>query len=73
MRKITAIDISQSMNEQLNKKRGSLSCEIDILQIDLESSDIKDKFDGIISSMRMHHVKDVGQCSLNFILSYAKY
>lgn len=59
VRKITAIDISQSMNEQLNKKRGSLSCEIDILQIDLESSDITDKFDGIISSMTMHHVKDV--------------
>lgn len=59
VQKITAVDISQSMNEQLNKKRRSLSCEIDILEIDLESTDITDKFDGIISSMTMHHVKDI--------------
>jgi cyclopropane fatty-acyl-phospholipid synthase-like methyltransferase len=66
VRKIAAIDISQSMNEQLNKKRGSLSCEIDTLQIDLESSDITGKFDGIISSMTMHHVKDVRAMFVKF-------
>jgi cyclopropane fatty-acyl-phospholipid synthase-like methyltransferase len=59
VRKITAIDISKSMNEQLDKKRGSISCEIDILEIDLESTNITDQFDGIISSMTMHHVKDI--------------
>jgi len=59
VRKITAIDISKSMNEQLDKKRGSISCEIDILEIDLESTNITDEFDGIISSMTMHHVKDI--------------
>lgn len=59
VRKITAIDISQSMNDQLDKKRGNLACDIDILQVDLESTDITDKFDGIISSMTMHHVKDI--------------
>jgi cyclopropane fatty-acyl-phospholipid synthase-like methyltransferase len=57
--KITAIDISHSMNDQLDKKRESLSCDIDILEIDLVSTDITGEFDGIISSMTMHHVKDI--------------
>jgi cyclopropane fatty-acyl-phospholipid synthase-like methyltransferase len=57
--KITAIDISEAMNQQLDNNRGSLSCEIDILHIDLESTDIPDKFDGIISSMKMHHVNAI--------------
>ncbi|MCW8869717.1 MAG: class I SAM-dependent methyltransferase [Proteobacteria bacterium] len=59
VRKITAVDISQSMNDQLEKKRSSLACELNILKIDLVSTDIADKFDGIISSMTMHHVKDI--------------
>ena len=59
VKKITAIDVSKSINEQLDKKRSSLSCEIDILEIDLESAVIDEKFDGIISSMTMHHVKDI--------------
>lgn len=57
--KITAIDISKSMNEQLSKKKGDLACEIEILEIDLETADIAHKYDGIMSSMTMHHVKDI--------------
>ena len=59
VRKITAIDISKSMNDQLEQKRGRLSCELDIIDIDLEFDDLESKFDGIISSMTMHHVKDI--------------
>lgn len=59
VRKITAIDVSKSMNDQLHKKRSSLSCEIDILEVNLENSVISEKFDGVISSMTMHHVKDI--------------
>ncbi|WP_299873568.1 class I SAM-dependent methyltransferase [uncultured Cocleimonas sp.] len=59
VQKITAIDISKSMIEQLDKKRNSLSCEIDIREIDLVTEDITETFDGIISSMTMHHVKDI--------------
>lgn len=66
VQKISAIDISKSMNDQLEKKRDSLKCEIDILEINLESTDIKDKFDGIISSMTMHHVKDIGAMFAKF-------
>jgi cyclopropane fatty-acyl-phospholipid synthase-like methyltransferase len=57
--KITAVDISQSMNEQLNAKRGRLECDLEILEVDLEKDEIDRKFDGIISSMTMHHVKNI--------------
>jgi cyclopropane fatty-acyl-phospholipid synthase-like methyltransferase len=58
VRKITAIDISKSMTDQLAQKRKGLGCELDILKVDLESTNIESKFDGIISSMTMHHIKD---------------
>ena len=59
VRKITAVDISKSMNDELEKKLTGLNCKIDILQVDLEQSVVDDTFDGIISSMTMHHVKDI--------------
>lgn len=57
--KITAIDISSSMNEQLNNKRSQLSCELEILEVDLSKTYIDHTFDGIISSMTMHHVQNI--------------
>jgi cyclopropane fatty-acyl-phospholipid synthase-like methyltransferase len=66
VRKITAIDVSKSMNDQLDRKRGSLGCDIDILEVNLESTDITDTFDGIISSMTLHHVKDIGAMFVKF-------
>lgn len=59
VKKITAIDISKSMNAQLAKKKASLGCEIEILEVDIASTEIAQKYDGIISSMTMHHVQDV--------------
>ena len=55
---ITAIDISKSMNEQLNKKRESLDCDLELIEMDLSKSNLDRKFDGIISSMTMHHIED---------------
>ncbi|WP_133011539.1 class I SAM-dependent DNA methyltransferase [Marinomonas flavescens] len=66
VRKVTAIDISRAMNEQLVTKQASLACDIDILEIDLVSTDITDKFDGILSSMTMHHVKDIEAMFVKF-------
>lgn len=57
--KITAVDVSASMNAQLEAKRDRLACALEILQIDLEVADIDQQFDGIISSMTMHHVRDI--------------
>lgn len=56
---ITAVDISKSMNDQLDKKREDLKCELEVIEMDLTTSDLDKTFDGIISSMTMHHVKDV--------------
>ncbi|WP_075186202.1 class I SAM-dependent DNA methyltransferase [Teredinibacter haidensis] len=66
VRKITAIDISKSMNHQLAQKRQGLGCELDIVEIDLVSTDFSEKYDGIISSMTMHHVKDIGAMFVKF-------
>ncbi len=59
VRSITAVDISKSMNQQLNKKRTSLDCELEIIEMDLTKSNLDRKFDGIISSMTLHHVDDL--------------
>ncbi|MDA3904698.1 MAG: class I SAM-dependent methyltransferase [Bacteroidales bacterium] len=56
--KITAIDISKSMNETLESKRNTIDCKLDIIELDLSKDNLYQKFDGIISSMTIHHVKD---------------
>ncbi len=58
--KITAVDISPSMNRQLEEKQDKLACELEIRELDLETQTMTDRFDGIISSMTMHHVRDIG-------------
>lgn len=60
VKKITAIDISESMNKVLQNKSQDIKCDIEILKHDLTKSTINRKFDGIISSMTIHHVEDVG-------------
>ncbi len=56
---ITAVDVSKSMNEQLHKKKESIGCKLEMIEMDLAKSNLDKKFDGIISSMTMHHVEDV--------------
>ena len=55
--KVTAIDISASMTNILREK--NLSCQIDIKELDLTKEDLDLKVDGIVSSMTIHHIKDV--------------
>ncbi len=64
--KITAVDISRSMNLQLHEKRDRLACDIDILEVDLEKTSIPLQVDGIVSSMTMHHVADVEAMFVKF-------
>ncbi len=57
--KITAIDVSASMNSVLKEKLNNIDCNVDILELDLSTTNVDLKVDGIISSMTMHHIKDV--------------
>ena len=63
---ITAIDISASMNQQLESKRDSIDCELEIIEMDLNQAVLNRKFDGIISSMTMHHIDDISAMFENF-------
>jgi len=58
VKKITAVDVSESMTKQLSEKIKKLDCEVEILQLDLTKTKLELKFDGIISSMTMHHIED---------------
>lgn len=58
VKKITAVDVSEAMCKQLSEKINNLDCEVEILQLDLTKTKLDIKFDGIISSMTMHHIKD---------------
>ena len=58
VRKITAIDMSKSMNEVLHSKRDEINCELDILNIDLTKEKLNIQFDCIVSSMTMHHIEN---------------
>ena len=57
--KITAMDVSPSMNAELKKKLDRVGCDVEIAAIDLEKTTIEQRFDGIVSSMTMHHIQDI--------------
>lgn len=57
--RITAVDVSKAMNAQLAAKRDRLGCDLEMLEIDLTTADLDRQFDGIVSSMTMHHVQDI--------------
>lgn len=60
---VTAVDTSPSMNAELAARLGEIACPIDILAIDLtneaQTQYLDGQFDGIISSMTLHHIQDI--------------
>lgn len=64
--KITAVDVSQSMNAQLREKLPRLACDIELLAVDLEKVSLDRMFDGVISSMTMHHIEDTAAMFARF-------
>lgn len=58
---ITAVDMSRSMNDVLQSKIGDIECDVEIVELDLSNEAIDATFDGIISSMTIHHVEDIGR------------
>jgi len=57
--KITALDVSPAMNAQLRAKTADIACELEVLEQDLLQTPLQRQFDGIISSMTLHHIADI--------------
>ena len=64
--KITALDVSPSMNAQLRAKAADIACELEVLELDLTQTPLQRQFDGIISSMTLHHIADIPALLLQF-------
>ena len=56
---IVAVDNSPSMLEVFKEKSLDFDCKTEILELDLTQNSIDRKFDGIISSMTIHHIEDI--------------
>ena len=57
--KITAVDISESMNEVLRNKKSTIACDLEIINMDLTKETLDQTFDSIISSMTFHHTENI--------------
>jgi len=59
VKEITAVDLSDSMIEQLKEKIDDIPCDVKVVKKDLSKESLNEKFDGIISSMTIHHIQDL--------------
>jgi len=66
VRSICAVDISPSMHKQLEEKRHRLACSLETVTLDLSTHPLNRSFDGIVSSMTMHHIDDVADMFSRF-------
>ena len=71
VRKVTAVDVSAAMNLELEAKRHRLPCELEILPLDLTGEPLHTcldgvRFDGIVSSLTLHHVADIPALLVRF-------
>lgn len=57
--RITAVDVSPSMHAKLREKLPAIPCEVELLELDLERAPLDASFDGIVSSLTLHHIRDV--------------
>ncbi len=58
VKKIIAVDNSPSMLLEFENKCSEFACETEVIAKDLSTETLERRFDGIISSMTMHHLKD---------------
>jgi len=57
--KIVAVDNSPSMLQEFQKKSLEFTSQTEVIELDLSIDSIDRKFDGIISSMTIHHLEDI--------------
>ena len=58
VKKIVAVDNSPSMLVEFENKCDEFSCETEVIEKDLSRDTLDRKFNGIISSMTIHHLED---------------
>jgi len=59
VKKIIAVDNSPSMLLEFQNKCDEFKCETEVVEKDLSSETLNRTFDGIISSMTIHHLEDI--------------
>ncbi len=64
--KIVAVDNSPSMLMEFKNKCDAFSCVTEVIEKDLSTETIDRKFDGIISSMTIHHLEDLSALFTKF-------
>jgi cyclopropane fatty-acyl-phospholipid synthase-like methyltransferase len=64
--KIVALDNSPSMLKKFKEKRDEFACATEVLEEDLHEIYPERKFDGIVSSMTMHHIEDIDTLLFGF-------
>ncbi len=64
--KIVAVDNSPSMLMEFKNKCDDFSCVTEVVEKDLSTESIDKKFDGIISSMTIHHLEDLSALFVKF-------
>ena len=57
--KIIAVDNSPSMLNEFQNKASEFDSETEVLEVDISKDELDRTFDGIISSMTIHHVEDI--------------
>lgn len=57
--KIIAVDSSPSMLKEFESKCDEFACETEAKEIDIVKYDALERYDGIISSMTIHHIEDI--------------
>lgn len=62
---VTAVDVSESMLEQLSKKSELIGKVYPVCHNILETP-LGQTFDGIVSAMALHHVEDTAMCCVRF-------
>lgn len=58
VKKIVAVDNSPSMLFEFKSKCDDFVCETEVIEKDLSVENLERKFDGVISSMTIHHLED---------------
>jgi cyclopropane fatty-acyl-phospholipid synthase-like methyltransferase len=56
---IVAVDNSPSMIKEFKEKSLEFACKTEIVELDLSQENIDQTFDGIVSSMTIHHIKEI--------------